>query len=146
MRSRIKKSLELLLIIAMPTVALLIHWHYLFPRSARSDFRFQAIGESLEVLVILGTFALLYFGFTKERRKVSPVPVSDGKRALAGVAFVVMLIALGWRTFFPGDQFSLSAGIGDLIGALITGVFMSFSMRFPKPAVKPAKEEERSVV
>lgn len=119
-----KRMLNLLAIALCPVAIGFVHWKYFFPRSAHSDFRFQLVGECLELLVLGGIFVLAYFGFANERRQGEAIPLSNGKKALGGVAIGITSIVLAWREFFPNDQFKLSAGIDALTFSLFMGLFM----------------------
>ena len=148
MKSVFGKKVLNLLAIALCLVAIgFARWQYFFPLSAHSDFRFQVVGECLELLVLGGILVLAYFGFAGERRKGGTMPMSNGKKALGGVAIATTSIVLAWRDFFPNDQFKLSAGIDALMLSLFMGLFLSiFGFNFRRNQGKPSKEEEKSVV
>ena len=142
-----KRVLNLLAIALCPVSIGFVHWKYFFPRSAHSDFRFQLVGECLELLALGGIFVLAYFGFANERRQGEAIPLSNGKKALGGVVIGITSIVLAWREFFPNDQFKLAAGIDALMFSLFMGLFMYiFGFNFRWNQGRPSKEEEKSVV
>ncbi len=142
-----KRVLNLLAIALCPVAIGFAHWKYFFPLSAHSDFRFQVVGECLELLVLGGIFVLAYFGFASERRQGGTMPMSNRKKALGGVVMAVVSLMLAWREFFSNDQFKLSAGIDAIMISLFMGVFMYiFGYNFHRNQGKPSTEEEKSVV
>jgi hypothetical protein len=145
------KVLKLLVIIALFVAIGFVDWHRFFPLSAHTDLRFQAIGESIEVLFFLGIL-LWAFGFAEQRRKAASGQISDGMKALAATVFAVGSLATNWRDFFPNNLFNLSAGAGDIVGAIFMGA-LSIGLFFGTPAFAshkspdaPPTENEKSIV
>jgi hypothetical protein len=146
MRSRVGSAAKnIVFVIAMPCVIALMHWRYFFPRSDHSDLQFQLTGEAIELSVIAGILARVYFGFAESRR--SQLDLSASSKILGGIAFAAISIALGWREYFTLHQFSLGAGLDNLGFSLFMGFFMTaFGFYDRKTLRKPSKEEEKSVV
>ena len=114
-----------------------------FPRSGHTDFRFQAVGESLELLAMIGIVILVRVAAVGE----DPKNLTFRMRLLMGASIAALSFAMFWRDFFPNDRFSLQAGAMDFFYAPVAGlaIFASTFLSSPMPA-KPSKERETSVV
>ena len=102
------------------------HWSYFFPLQTHSDLRFQSIGESLALFLSFVSFACLMIVF---RRPSSSAP-AEGRKSPKQILLFIVTIQLisnliGWRDFFPNDQFCFSAGAASLMGSVIIG-FIGF--------------------
>jgi len=112
------------------------------PKSAHSDFRFQVVGEAIELLAVVGIFSLMGLlgrGVPLETRTLRYA-------LLVGMSIAALLFAMFWRDFFPNDQFSLRAGAMDFVYAPVVGLaFFWFTyLGWIRPA-GPSKEREASV-
>jgi hypothetical protein len=148
MRSGTRTKTHNLFLIPLLLIAMsIMDWNHFFPFSAQPDLLFQSTGELIELAALVGAIVLMSLGIAKLR--------GDGKKAgggaifrlLVAASFGSLLITLGWRDFFPGHRFILSAGSSHLAGALFGGLVFAIA-GFSLQGVKgiPSREEEKSVV
>jgi hypothetical protein len=115
---------------------------YFFPLSAHTDLRFQAVGESLELLALIGILITVRVAAVGE----DPKNPTFRMRLLMGAFVVLLLFVMFWRDFFPNDRFSLQAGAMDFFYAPLAGLAI-FALTFlsSSPA-KASKEREAPVI
>lgn len=121
-------------------------WESLSPRSPHADFRFQVIGEFLEVLA-LGLLGRLLRHFVKEGDDPQIRFSTFRPRVIFAGAFAILLFILCWRDFFPNDRFNLSAGSMDFLYAPLGGLgVIAISYILGEREERPGKGTENSVV
>jgi hypothetical protein len=121
--------------------------HYFIPFAAHSDLRFQIVGESVEILTLLVSFTACFVAFSWGKDQARPRQGSSGLDFVSGAFFAGWFLAVGWRSFFPNNQFEFSAGADELVGDLFAGFAIGFfGNAFDKKSGKPSPEDERSVV
>jgi hypothetical protein len=122
-------------------------WENFFPLSSHADLRFQIIGESLEILVLVGVFVLSRMLFPRDKEFSASVLPAKRRAAFAGAFFGALLFVIFWRDYFPNDTFEFAEALKDVRYSLIAGVVVAlFSLIPPARQGKPSKEDERSVV
>jgi hypothetical protein len=122
-------------------------WENFFPLSSHVDLRFQIIGESLEILVLVGVFFLARLLFPRDKESSGFVLTSKWQAAFAGAFFGTFLFVIFWRDYFPNDTFEFSEALKDIRYSLIAGVVVAlFGLIPPARQGKPGREDEGSVV
>jgi hypothetical protein len=122
-------------------------WNDLFPLSAHSDLRFQAAGETLELLMLSATLGWLRLASLRARKYAISEKANYAANTESATAFSMIFIVMDWRKFFPGDHFQFSAGLHTIYGALLAGAFFGlFPVANNWEYKKPSKDEERLVV
>jgi hypothetical protein len=91
---------------------------YFFPVSAHTDWRFQLLGESLELLALVG----LQIVARMLGKNAEFSPLNFRSRLYVSAIVPAVLFVTCWRDFFPNDHFSLSAGRMDFLYAPAAGL------------------------
>src|SRR5258708_7600072 len=135
-------------VVLVPSAIALMDWRYFFPLSAHPDFRFQIVGEFLELLVVASIIVLLRVRYPNATKKLATAPSSIDGAITAGGAFAAVTFIFEWRRFFPNDQFQpaglYEAVLSSLLRGLLFGLFMAFSFNmlpfaFNTRSEKPSK-------
>ena len=120
---------------------------HFFPLSAHSDLKFQIVGESLELLALVGIGVLprLLLPLDTETPDAESPVTPPG--LFVGAIVSAVLLSIFWRDYFPNDRFNPGELLKDLGYSLLAGVIILLISMIPSVKKgKPIKEEERSVV
>jgi len=122
-------------------------WESFFPLSAHSDLKFQIVGESVELLVLVGINSLGRLSLPPEAETPGAASPATPRGVFIGAIVALFLLSTYWRDYFPNDRFSSGELLKDLGYSLLAGVVvLLFSLIPPAKKGKPSKEEERSAV
>jgi hypothetical protein len=117
---------------------------HFFPLSAHSDLKFQIVGESLELLALVGIGVLPRLLLPRDTETPDAESPVTPPGAFVGAIVAAFLLSIFWRDYFPNDKFNS----GELLGySLFAGVvILLFSLIPPSKKGKPSREEESSIV
>jgi hypothetical protein len=142
-----KQAIIFLLVVIYLGTIVFDDWRYFFPFPVHSDFRFQIIGESIEILALIGIVVSMYFAFAKTRSEIESAQESYLPEVRAGAIFAMMLIVLHWRDFFPHNSLEFSAGFDRLTSSLVGGaLFVIFGFAFGNMPRKRVDEDKKTIV
>ena len=142
-----KKTGYPLLVLALLFVMGTEDWDRFFPLSAQTDLLFQATGEFLELVTLMGVYELTSLGIARVRAD----GLTAGNRIIfqlfVAVSFGLFLVAFTWRDFVSNHRFSFSAGSHHLLAALVGGLFFAFvGLPLLKALNNPSKEDAKESV
>lgn len=120
-------------------------WENFFPLSSHSDLKFQIVGESLEVLALVGVFSLARLVFPQNKEISASASSATGRPIFAGAIFAAFLFVTYWRDSFPNDTFKFGETLKDVGYSLVAGVVVAlFALIATARQGKPNKESEKS--
>ncbi len=118
-----------------------------FPLSSHSDLRFQIIGESVEILALMGIFALAPQWFRQAEETSASGTHRTRLAIFTGAIFAAFLFVSFWRDYFPNDTFNFGEALKDVgYSSIVVVVIALFSLIPPAKKGKTREEESGSGV